>query len=162
MLYFVQTACLFPRAAQISFDYRLEVWDCAAQRFRETDAGILFPMHQHDKESRFHRLAHFHRQNRAVMRPFERHVVTRLNTLHAGRAVGGVRLSSLRSDLPSRGEPVPRWSRPVLAQHPPDEVKRWYYTPVSRRHAFCAGRDPGDNLPSAQRERDDVVPEAAP
>lgn len=142
LLYFVQTACLFPRAKSVSIDYRLEAWRCATQQFREVDTRVLFPMHADDKENRFQRLAHFHRQNRPVLQALERHVITRLPGATGREAIGGIRLSSVRTPLPLPGEALPVWSRPPLAELPEDWIKHWYYTPRSRRGTWCGEGEP--------------------
>jgi hypothetical protein len=137
-LYLVQTTCLFPHAARMAIDYRLEGWRCDAGRFEELDVRPHFPVHADDKESRFQRVGFFHRRNRPVMQALERYVLERENALQPGRAIGGIRLSSLRIPLPEPGEPVDRWSRRPLGAHPAEQIKHWYYTPRSKRPAQCA------------------------
>lgn len=138
--FLIQATCLFPHASMMAIDYRLEVWDCDDRRFREVDPEPMFPIHPDDKESRFQRTGHFHRRVRATMQALERYVLEHPAT--GERAVGGIRLSSLRFPFPEEGQPVPRWTRPPLEEHPPDLVKHWYYTPVSRRRALCSAPEP--------------------
>lgn len=137
--YFVQATCLFPRAATMAIDYRLEGWDCGAQRFRELSTDASFPLRPHDKENRFQHAAHFHRQNRPVMEALEDYVLRHENGKGGATRWGGIRVSSVRIPLPEPGEPVKRWSRPVLEEHPRDLIKHWFYTPVSRRERHCGG-----------------------
>lgn len=136
VLYFVQATCLFPHAARAAIDYRLEGWDCDAQRFRELEPAPYFPIRANDKESRFYRTAHFHRQNRPVMEALERYVLDQERARSSTRW-GGIRLSSIRTPLPEPGQPVSRWERVPLTDTPPKRIKRWFYTPVSRRELYC-------------------------
>src|SRR5690606_24699466 len=39
LLYFVQTTRLFPTASRAAIDYRLEVWDCTLNQFREVQVA---------------------------------------------------------------------------------------------------------------------------
>lgn len=141
MNYFVQTTCLFPRASVAAIDYRLEIWDCRAEKFGEIDARAYFPMHADDKESRLHRVGHFYRRERIVMQELERYVLERHTNAepNAERRWGGIRFSSVRLPLPKPGAPVPRWSKPPLAELPEGQFKHWFFTPMSRRRAHCAG-----------------------
>lgn len=140
LLYFVQATCLFPRAATMAIDYRLEGWNCADRKFRELDPAPYFPVHARDKESRFHRTAHFYRKNRPVMEALEGYVLAKENAAANMQTWGGIRVSSLRIPLPDPGESVVRWTRPILTQHPTDLIKHWFYTPVSRRERKCGAR----------------------
>jgi hypothetical protein len=150
-LYFVQTTCLFPHAARMVIDYRLEGWQCAEQRFVELDVRPHFPIHADDKESRFQRLGYFHRRNRPVMQALEQYVVERENARTPGHPLGGIRLSSLRLPFPELGDAVPRFRRLPLEEHAPDRIKHWYYTPRSRRTERCtaveAAGDPPEGRP---------------
>lgn len=140
MLYLTQATCLFPRAARMAIDYRVEGWDCVSRRFVELDPAPHFPIHADDKESRFQRVGHFHRRNRPVMEALERYLVGRER--EAGVNIGGVRVSSLRIPFPEPGEPVSRWAPAPLESYPEEQRKVWFHTPTSRRRAHCAGTDP--------------------
>jgi|SRR5690606_38475424 len=56
-LYFAQVACLFPHAAPVSIEYRLEAYSCSQRRFIPFDHRLYFPLHPNDKENRMHRAA---------------------------------------------------------------------------------------------------------
>lgn len=60
-----------------------------------------------------------------------------------GGRIGGVRLVSVRHPLPPIGTyPVARFATRPLAEIPADHIKRWFWTPTSRRAAWCAGEVP--------------------
>ena len=157
LLYFTQATCLFPRAARMAIDYRLEGWDCAALRFREIDVSALFPIRPWDKESRFQRIAHFYRQNRSVMHALEHYVLGR-QSAGAQPHIGGVRLSSVRTPLPPLGASVGPWQPAPLDESSADRIKNWYYTPESRRRAFCAGSRPAPERPNGEAPRSSAPP----
>jgi hypothetical protein len=142
-LYFVQTTCLFPHAARMAIDYRLEGWSCDRGRFEELDVRPHFPIHADDKESRFQRVGFFHRRSRPVMQALEAYVLEGEVARRPERPVGGIRLSSVRIPLPEVGEPVPRWTRRPLEAHPPDQVRHWYYTPRATRSLRCGNEGEG-------------------
>lgn len=141
ILFYFQTACLFPTASMRAIDYRLEGWVCEAQRFEELDTRGYFPIHPDDKENRLSRVGHFYRQNRAVLQELERYVLAQ--ELGRGAKLGGVRLSSLRIPFAEVGGEVKRWERRPLSEYPEDQVKHWFYTPVSRRRAQCGAEAQG-------------------
>ena len=164
LLSFTQATCLFPHAARMAIEYRLEVWACDTQLFREIDVSALFPIRPEDKESRFQRVGHFYRQNRSVMRALERYVIEQQN---AGREhrIGGIRLSSVRTPLPELGASVQPVQRSSLDEVPAAQIKHWYFTPLSRRSAFCAGKSPEigrdaehqrSNVQQLERQDDDT------
>jgi hypothetical protein len=135
--YFVQATCLFPRAGSMGIDYRLEGWDCASRRFRELHPAAYFPIRPNDKESRYHRTAHFFRRHREVMEALEGYVLEQENARTRPPKWGGIRVSSLRHPLPAVGEGVTRWDRRPMEQHPKELTKQWFYTPVARRMEQC-------------------------
>ena len=137
-LSFLQISCLFPNRSPMAIEYRLEVWHCGNAAFEELDTRPHFPIHQDDKENRLHRLGFFHRQNRPVMEALEQYILREEAIRNPLVKVGGVRLSSLRIPHPEPGQPVERYRPRTLAEHPPDLVKRWFYTPLSRRKQNCA------------------------
>ena len=138
-LYFTQVACLFPKAARMAIEYRVEAWSCADQAFTELDATPYFPIHANNKESRLHRTGFFYRREREVMEALESYLVERVNRDAAsGEEIGGIRLSSVRHPLPAiDARPVPRFRPKPLAELPKKQVKAWFYTPVSRRERQC-------------------------
>ena len=142
LVYFVQTARLFPTAAHATIDYRLEGWDCEAQRFVELDPSIDFPINANNKESRYYRTAHFFRQDRTVMRALEGFVVRRANERAAHRRFGGIRVSSLRFPIAPKGGDMPRWTSPPLESVPEDQRHAFYFTANSARHSLCEGKTP--------------------
>ncbi len=139
--YFTQVACLFPHALPVSIDYRLERWDCQAERFEEMDTAPYFPIRPHDKENRFKRLGFFHRRSRSVMEALEHYILTSVENPVSpeGRRFGGIRLISLRLPFPSLGEPVAPYQPAQLRELTPRQMKAWFFTPVSRRRLWCSG-----------------------
>lgn len=137
--YFIQTTCLFPRAATMTIDYRLEGYTCDGRKFVELDPKPYFPVSADDKESRFYRVVQFHRKTRSVMQALERYVLDHEKASRAHGPLGGIRVSSLRIPIPKLGEPLPRWNPGPLASYPPDQQKHWFYTPNSRRRTLCGG-----------------------
>lgn len=146
LLYFTQVACLFPRAATHSIDYRVAAYSCRERRFLELDYRRYFPLHPDDKENRYHRLAYFYRRNRNVMRALDDHIVERHNeaTLRGESpddeiegTIGGILVMSLRIPLPEPGIRVDRYTRTPLADAPREWRKRWYRTPRSLRLERC-------------------------
>jgi hypothetical protein len=150
--YFTQVACLFPHAARRTIDYRMEVWRCDQHDFVELEVRGLFPIHADDKESRFHRVGHFYRRHRTVMRALEQYVVQRERARDPASPIGGIRVLSLRIPFPELGLPTPRWEARPLETYPTDQRKDWYYTPVSRRRIFCAGGNPDRSGPDLDDE----------
>lgn len=147
VLFCSQVACLFPHAARVSIDYRVLAYSCEARRWQELDHRPYFPIRHDDKESRFHRVAHFYRRNRKTMQALEAYLVSRHNERAsannpsdgaAGR-IGGIALFSLRVPFPRRGGRVDRYRRTAFRDHPRERRKRWYITPSSRRHELCEG-----------------------
>lgn len=146
VLYYTQVACLFPRAATHTIEYRLSAFSCEQGQFLELDYRPYFPLHPDDKENRFHRLGHFYRRHLQVMRTLEDHIVERHNQQTPGGAVppdglagpiGGILVSSLRIPLPEVGERLDRYT-PVRATDVPPEWRRaWYRTPLARAQERC-------------------------
>jgi len=135
---FTQVACLFPNAARMSIDYRVDAFDCDSRTLTELDTGVYFPMHRSNKENRLHRVGFLFRNNAAVMQALDDFLVTQHNArLAAGLpandgvdgVIGGIRLHSLRTPLPALGSPVPRYQGPRLDEHPKHLRKTWYRTP---------------------------------
>ena len=73
--YFMQIATLFPRAATMAIDYRVEAWSCSEKKWQELDIRPYFPIDADDKENRFQRVMHFYRDHRKTMQTLERYVV---------------------------------------------------------------------------------------
>ncbi|HXX66046.1 MAG TPA: hypothetical protein VEK07_02630 [Polyangiaceae bacterium] len=146
--YFLQVAALFPSAAVASIDYRAEGWVCAGQRWEELDTRPYFPIEPDDKENRFQRVMHFYRQDRRTMHALdaylvERHREGRHDDGIADRAIGGVRLSSLRIPIPRPGDSLERPRRRSLAEYPEDEKHVFYHTPRSKLAERCGTQDVG-------------------
>jgi hypothetical protein len=141
--YFVQVAALFPRAAVASIDYRAEGFVCGEGAWRELDTRPYFPIDPDDKENRFNRVMHFFRENRKTMTSLDSYLVDNHNSathedgIPPGRAIGGVRLLSLRIPLPSPGDRLQRVSRQPLSSYPEDQRKVFYHTPRSKLAERC-------------------------
>jgi hypothetical protein len=150
LLYFTQVACLFPGAATHSIEYRAAAYSCRERRFQDLDYRTYFPLHPDDKENRYHRAAHFYRNNRRVMLALDEHLVEKHNTrVERGESpadgiegpIGGILVMSLRIPLPEPGTQVDRFKRTPLTEVPREWRKRWYRTPRSRRDERCAVED---------------------
>ena len=147
LLFFTQVACLFPRAATYSIEYRATGFACDEQRYRELDYRKHFPIHADDKESRYHRVGHFYRKNAQVMKALEDYLVERHNALARGDQsagdgidgpIGGIQVVMLRIPFPEPGDRIERYARTPLADVPREWRKIWYLTPRSRRAERCA------------------------
>lgn len=147
LAYFAQVAGLFPSAAQFAIEYRAEGWSCRDQRWFEVDTRPDFPIDAGNKENRFERLLHFHREDRVTMRALEQFLIARhnqhaLDAAAAGQSpvppiIGGIRTLSLRIPLGKPGEPGERYERRPLEAYPAEYHKNWYYTPESKRQELC-------------------------
>jgi hypothetical protein len=141
--YFVQVAALFPRASTASIDYRAEGFVCSEGTWMELDTRPYFPVDRDDKENRFIRVMHFFRENRTTMNALDSYLVeshdsaAREDGIPRDRAIGGVRLSSLRIPIPSPGDRLQRVSRQPLSFYPPEERKTYYHTPRSKLAERC-------------------------
>ena len=136
LLYFMQVASLFPKAADNIIEYRAEAWYCSEHTFREVDVRPFFPLRANDKENRFDRTMHFYRPHPdreghvdpdsaevKVMQALEDYIMTSQNA--RGALIGSVRLLSLRLPIPSAAE---RYERKRLEDVPPEQRKYWYPT----------------------------------
>ena len=141
--YFLQIAALFPRAATMSIEYRAEAWVCADRQWEELDTRPYFPLDPEDKENRFQRVMHFFRQDEKTMHALDAYLVERhasgrgLDGIDPVKAIGGVRLLSLRIPLPKPGEPLERNHRLTLSAYPDDERHVFYHTPRSKAVERC-------------------------
>lgn len=137
--FFTQATCLFPHASSFKTEYRLTAWSCTERRWLPIDVRAYFPMHAANKESRFHRVAHFYKRNRTVMNALEDYVISRHPSVNDGvpGKLGGIRLSQISVPLPAPGAHVPRYVFDPLAPLPTEHVTHRYYTPSSRRRARC-------------------------
>ncbi len=144
-LYFAQVACLFPHAAPVSIEYRLEAYSCSQRRFIPFDHRPYFPLHPNDKENRMHRAAHFYRRNAKVMHALDAYVVQQHNSRAPAQraatgvqeAIGGISLMSLRIPFPPPGSRVERYRYDPDAAVPQEYRKLWYITPKQRRADSC-------------------------
>ena len=145
--YFSQVACLFPHAATHSIDYRASAYSCDKRQFQEIDHRPYFPIRPDDKENRFYRLGHFYRQNRPVMQALEEYLVGAHNAqIRLGKdpgdgvdgQIGGIRLTSLRIELPAPGTRVERYTARPLDDYPSEWRKHWYWTPRARCTERCS------------------------
>jgi hypothetical protein len=141
--YFVQVSALFPWAATASIDYRAEGFICSEGAWMELDTRPYFPIDPEDKENRFNRVMHFFRENRPTMTALDSYLVDNHNSARSedgiprGRAIGGVRLSSLRVPIPSPGDRLERVSRQPLSFYPEEQRKAFYHTPRSKLAERC-------------------------
>ena len=123
ILYFMQVASLFPKAADNIIEYRAEAWYCAEHTWREVDVRPFFPLRANDKENRFDRAMHFYRREPEVLKSLEDYIIGSQNA--RGAPIGSVRLLSLRIPIPSAAE---RYERKRLEDYPKEWRKYWYPT----------------------------------
>jgi|HubBroStandDraft_6_1064221.scaffolds.fasta_scaffold17475_3 hypothetical protein len=141
--YFVQVSALFPWAATASIDYRAEGFICSEGAWMELDTRPYFPIDTEDKENRFNRVMHFFRENRPTMTALDSYLVNQHNSamredgIPSDRAIGGVRLLSLRIPIPAPGDRLQRMSRQPLSSYPEEQRKAFYHTPRSRLAERC-------------------------
>jgi hypothetical protein len=141
--FFTQAACLFPQAALLSTEYRVEGWSCRQGRFVELDHRAYFPLRSDDKESRFQRLGFFYRRNRVVMEALDNFLVERQSRAAPGTpagdlgTIGGIRFSSLRVPFPPPGAKVERYQFRPLSEIPQRQRYPWYQTGPERRRDRC-------------------------
>lgn len=144
-LYFAQVACLFPKAAVVSIEYRVEGFSCTQQSFVPFDHRPYFPLHPNDKENRLHRAAHFYRRNAQVMKELEAYLIQQHNARPPSQRaaaqlqdpIGGIQLMSLRIPFPDPGSRVERYHYDPVASVPREFRKHWYRTPKARRSQYC-------------------------
>jgi hypothetical protein len=144
-LYFLQIAALFPRAATNVIDYRIEAWLCKERTWRELDPRAYFPLDPDDKENRFQRVMHFHREDRTTMNALDDYVVTRHKSgglaapdgIDPSSDIGGIRVLSLRLPIPEAGSHFERMRRDPLSSYPESVRKNFYWTKASKRAARC-------------------------
>jgi hypothetical protein len=147
--YFVQVAALFPLAAVTSIDYRAEGFVCGEGTWLELDTRPYFPIDPDDKQNRFNRVMHFFRENRKTMNALDWYLVENHNLgrwqdgIPRDRAIGGVRLLSLRIPIPSPGDRLERVSRRPLSSYPEEQRKVFYHTPRSKLAERCGTRVEG-------------------
>jgi hypothetical protein len=134
--FFTQVAALFPRAADMTIEWRAEGYDCASAKFAELDLRPYFTIRADDKENRFDRAMFFYHKEKKVLAALDEYIVMREGA--AGHKIGGVLLLSLRIPIPAPGTPEPRYTRVPLADVPASiEHKYWYQTPPAMREARC-------------------------
>jgi hypothetical protein len=132
-LFFVQCSCLFPVAAEMTIDYRIEALHCDGSA-SEINPGDIFPVHPDDKENLYSRAMHFFHGNKAVLGALDDFIAA-----HAVEHIAGVRFLSLRIPIPPQGAPdVAPYTRDPIASVPASERKVWYTTPTSTRESRCA------------------------
>ncbi len=136
-LYFVQTACLFPKASVMRIDYRIEVQHCGASEFKEIEIPPLFPIHPNDKENRYYRAMFFHRRNADVMRELDMYVQKEAST--SDQTIAHIRFLSLRIPFPEFGSDYPRYVYLPSDAYSEEERKIWWKTPVSMGEERCKG-----------------------
>jgi len=147
--YFTQIARLFTTAAVVTIDYRVEGWLCAEERFAEIDYRPHFPIHRDNKESRFHRVAHFHRYDSTLTLnvPLDRPPVRGLGTavrqgVPTVTAIRRARGNAINVDVDAPDQlaagAAAHAIRAVLAEQG--------FTPGALRPTNRARRQPGDLL----------------
>lgn len=132
-LFFVQAACLFPRAATMRIDYRIEARSCETGEWQEVDHRPLFPIHADDKENRYYRSMFFHRRDVSVMRALDDYIWRGLDD----PTVGQVRLLSLRIPFPEFGSDYEPYQAIGSLEHPKDQRKVWWLSEPSTVAQRC-------------------------
>jgi hypothetical protein len=144
--YFLQVSALFPYSATASIDYRAEAWVCSDRTWQELDTRPYFPLDPDDKENRFQRVMHFFRENEPTMRALDEYLVTGHGVgrgpdgIAQDRAIGGVRLCSLRIPIPKPGDPIEPVRHRPLSDYPHEERHYFYHTPKSIVAERCRSR----------------------
>lgn len=139
LAFFTNTSCLFPSSAVYRNEYRLAGWSCAEGKWLPLDVRVYFPLRAEDKESRFHRLAYFYKQNHTVMSALDAFISAHHAEHDDGIAgpIGGVRLFQTSTPIPPPGSPVERVTFEPLAPIPKTGIRDHYYTPGPQRRARC-------------------------
>jgi hypothetical protein len=147
LLFFTQIAGLFTEAKQADVDFRAQGWSCRDGLFREIDIDPFFPIQAGNKENRFQRAVYFYAHNHKVMRQLDRFLVSRYNASVKAMAtvadadavgrIGGVRILSAATPIPSPQAGVQRYQRKSLDAYPPDKLRTLYETPSKRIWESC-------------------------
>ena len=145
--YFTQVAALFPGAARVTLDYRVEGYRCRDKSWSEIDVRPYFPIDADNKENRFYRFFHFyHQADEEMMRALEafvlhHHNADAIDAAAAGRGgeqVGGVRFVRLKLPIGAPGDGEPRYERKPLDAYPDEVRERIFATPKAQREERCA------------------------
>ncbi|HET9991364.1 MAG TPA: hypothetical protein VFQ65_22695 [Kofleriaceae bacterium] len=138
--FFTESTCLFPRADNVSLEYRLDAWSCRDLKWEPIDPRAYFPIQADDKESRFQRLGYFYQPSRAAMNALDEFIYGRHDTSDDGFTgqIGGIRVSKWTRPIPHVGDDVPRYEFTPLVPPPADQTKETFFTKASVRKARCA------------------------
>ncbi len=138
-LFFTQIAGLFPDAKKADIDFRLEGWVCEDGIFKEIDTAPYFPIQAGNKENRFQRAVYFYSHNKLVMNALEFYVMNHYNgegknfdpskRNQDSKPIGGIRILSTITPIPSPEEGVSHYKRKPLTDFPIDQTKKLYETP---------------------------------
>ena len=136
LLFFVQIAQLFPRAAIDAIEWRARGYRCEQRRFEELDLAPYFPIHAGDKENRFDRALFFYLEDKRVLAALDAFISDA--EAKRGNRIGGVMILSLRTPIPEPGTQEPRYRRVPVDQVPPSTTRRyWYVTGAAERAQRC-------------------------
>jgi hypothetical protein len=137
--YFTQVAQLFPKAADMTIEWRAEGYRCATEKFEELDLRPHFAIHAEDKENRFDRAMYFYHTERKVLEALDDYIVRSESALGPEHRIGGVMLLSVRIPIPEPGTPEERFRHVPLDQIPRSiERKYWYTASPELRSKRCA------------------------
>ena len=144
--YYLEVAALFPRAATVSTEYRVEGWACHDNLWEELDYRPYFRMHADDKENVFQRVLSLDRSDPATMEELEEYIVTHHNTggrdgVASGQNIGGVRFVRLGIPIPKPGDPLVRFKHRGLAAYPKSYRHIVYRTPKADIDERCGVHD---------------------
>ena len=158
--YFLEVAGLFPNAAKVALEYRVEGWVCADKRWEELDYRPYFPLHSDDKENRFQRIMSFFRKDAPTMESLDDFLVEHHATgkykdgIDGARALGGVRYVSLRVPLPKVGDKIERFRIRPLAEYPKAYRHVYYRTDRETIDERCGTHDAPDSAEVEKPEAD--------
>ena len=143
--FFTESTCLFPRADNVSLEYRLDAWSCRDLKWEPIDPRAYFPIQADDKESQFQRLGYFYTgrdatSTRIVMNALDEYIYQRHDTRDDGFSgqIGGIRVTKWSRAIPPVGTEIARYEFTPLVPTPPSETKDEYFTKSSVRRSRCA------------------------
>jgi hypothetical protein len=143
MRFFTQVARLFPRAADMTIEWRAQGYRCATGKFEEVDLRPYFAIRAEDKENRFDRAMFFFSHEKKVLDALDAYIAAHEAALGPEHRIGGTMLLSVRIPIPPPGTHEERYERVPLVDLPKSaERKYWYVTNLDERTRRCAEAAP--------------------
>jgi len=141
ILFFSEIAGLFPNAKDQDVEFRAEGWACQEGRYVEMDLKNFFPIQADNKENRFQRAMYFYHRQQKVLQALGQYLTALQNKWvqvheHPSKnfdselgKIGGVRLLSVTTPIPTLDQGVERFHWQSLDAFPFEHVKTWYESP---------------------------------